>query len=338
MSMCMVAFSRTTSYSALEKVERLTDRPTWAYIVLTDACSHRCAWCYGGFNESLSHEMAADTFSLVLQRLEEIGVVQVTLAGGEPTEHPRFRDYLAETDERGFLIHIASHGEHIDADLAAFMAAHRVRQVQLNFQGRRFHDRIHGVAGSHARQIAAARHLLAHGIEVTTTTVVGKYNLAAVEAIFSEAAALGVDRLRVWESTGRGNPWRKDLEAREIFEHCQAVARRLGYTHTLSYDPEFRGDVTVACPQMAGMHMYITSQATLRFCGAVPGGPELESVDLTECSADELLAAYRNLNATVQGEREIWCPARLGLDGRGDDAAPVAATAPARAAPIELHA
>lgn len=330
--MCMVGFARSHRYSALEKVERRTDRPTWAYIVLTDACSHRCAWCYGGFNETLSHAMAPATFSAVLERLGEIGVVQVTLAGGEPTEHPDFRRYLAETDARGFLIHVASHGEHIDAELAAFMAQHHVRQVQLNFQGRQFHDRIHGVAGAHERQIAAARHLLAQGIEVTTTTVVGKYNLSAVDAIFSEAAALGVDRLRVWEATGRGNPWRKNVEAREIFAHCQAVAARLGYTHTLSYDPEFRGDVTVPCPQMSGMHMYITSQATLRFCGAVPGGPELEAADLLTTGAEEIVAAYRALNERVLGGKDMWCPARLGL-AEAVDAAPV----PVTAAPIALH-
>jgi MoaA/NifB/PqqE/SkfB family radical SAM enzyme len=324
--MCMVGFARSNRYSALEKVERRRDGPTWAYIVLTDACSHRCAWCYGGFNGNLSHAMPPATFSIVLDRLEEIGILQVTLAGGEPTEHPAFRRYLAETDERGFLIHIASHGEHVDEAMAAEMAARHVRQVQLNFQGRRFHDRIHGVPGSHERQVAAARHLLAQGIEVTTTTVVGKYNLGEVEAVFAEAAGLGVDRLRVWEATGRGNPWRKNVEAREIFEHCQAVARRYGYHHTLSYDPEFEGDVTVACPQMSGMHMYINSQGQLRFCGAVPGGDELVAADLTRDSAAAVLEAYRLQNEEVLAGGSMYCPARTGVRGRTESH------------PIALHA
>lgn len=318
--MCMIAFSRQSQYSALEKVRRQAEDPRsvpcWAYVVITDACSHRCAWCYGGFDAALDRCLSLADYRRLLDNLAALDILQVTLAGGEPTEHPDFRAIVQTTDAHGFLIHVASHGEQIDADLARFMADHHVRQVQLNFQGSRFHDAIHGVRGSYDRQRAAVAHLRSAGIEITTTTVVGRYNLDAIDEIFAEASELGVDRLRIWEATGRGNRWRRNLEAREIFARCQTAARALGYTHTLAYDPEFEGDVSVACPQLSNLYMYVTSAGRLRFCGAVPGGNELEIIDGLTAPPAEIRAAYLRYNAAVLGDRRPWCPARTGMPAR----------------------
>jgi MoaA/NifB/PqqE/SkfB family radical SAM enzyme len=320
--MCMVAFARGERYSSLEKVADFTDRPRWAYVVICDNCSHHCAWCYGGFDQDLDGAMPPAAFAALMEKMRAIGVRQVTLAGGEPTEHPEFREIVRIADELGFLIHVASHGEHIDEELAGYLARHHVRQVQLNFQGRRAHDAIHGVAGSHEKQRAAIAHLQAAGIEVTTTTVVGRYNIRLLDEVLGEAAELGVDRLRVWESTGRGNPWRKDLEAVEIFEAAQATAEGLGYGHSLSYDPQFEGDATVACPQLSNLFLYITHRGILRFCGAVVGGAELEIIDCNEATPEEILAAYLAYNARVLAGRRPWCPARLGMDPDQGPAAP----------------
>jgi sulfatase maturation enzyme AslB (radical SAM superfamily) len=290
--------------------------------VITDRCSHKSAWSYGGFNGSHEEHMSIEAMTVILEKMRAIGIVQVTLAGGEPTEHPEFRAAVATAHGMGFLIHIASHGEHIDQDLATYLAAHGVRQVQLNFQGERFHDSVHGVAGSHRRQREGIRALLSHGIEVTTTTTVGRYNLAELESIFREAAALGVSRLRIWETTGRGNPWLKGVEAAAIFETARDVAMQFGYTHTLSYDPAFEGDVSVPCLQFSNLYMYITRRGILRFCGAVVGGAELEIVDCVTADADEILRAYLEFNRRAQGGRKVWCPARSGWadDSRHDPA------------------
>lgn len=313
--MCMVSFTKQNSYSSLEKIKKFSGRPNWAYVVVTDRCSHKCSWCYGGFDADLKNEMSVAVFTQLTDKLQEMGVVQLTLAGGEPTEHPDFRDLLRIAHNKGFVIHICTHGEHIDQELAEFMVAHGVRQVQVNFQGRKRHDAVHGISGSHERQIAAIGHLHAAGIdEVTTTATVGAYNVKDLPEIFAEAADLGVKRLRVWETTGRGKPWLRDREAKAIFTAAEESARALGYQDILSYDPEYQAPRMVACPQFANLYMYITVEAKLRFCGAVPGGKELEIIDLLNHSADEIIAAYIDFNRKIQGNRKPWCVARLGFD------------------------
>ena len=63
---------------ALEKVERLrrTGTPTWVYVVVCDNCSHRCSWCYGGFDGDLSHFMSHEEFETILEKMASVGVTQ----------------------------------------------------------------------------------------------------------------------------------------------------------------------------------------------------------------------------------------------------------------------
>ena len=313
--MCMVSFTRIKSYSSLEKMKHFNGVPTWAYVAITDRCSHKCSWCYGGFDGDLKDQMSIETFRIVADKAKRLGIVQMTLTGGEPTEHPDFREFVTISNEMGFVVHVCSHGEHIDAELAQFMAANGVRQVQLNFQGKKRHDQVHGIKGSYDKQITAINHLRAAGIgEVTTTFTIGAYNIKDMPDLFDEASALGVERLRVWETTGRGKPWLRDKEAVEIFTAAEKTARERGYNDVLSYDPEYPAQREIACPQLANVFMYITAQAKVRFCCAVPGGKELEIIDVVKHEPEEILKAYLAYNKRVQGNRKPWCVARLGFD------------------------
>lgn len=315
--MCLVAFSKTNKYSALKKIDAQRKQqitgPTWAYVVICDNCSHGCSWCYGGFDQDLHQHMLLSDFETILDKLKEVGIQQITLAGGEPTEHPQFQEFVAATFERNFIIHVASHGEYIDEPLARFMASHGVSQVQLNWQGERHHDRVHRRPGSFAKAVTAGKVLLEKSIEVTATVTIGRYNIEHLDEIFTEAAELGVSRLRVWESTGRGNGHRKDLEALEIFTLARGAAAKLGYSHVLSYDPVFEGDVSIPCLQFSGLYMYIASTGWLEFCGAVE-----ERVRYVNClepsvTGNHIRQKYLEMNSQLLNGNPAYCPARDGF-------------------------
>lgn len=306
--MCLVSFSKTTNYSSLQKVSAHVDKPTWAYIVICDDCTHKCVWCYGGFNKNISNMMPIELFKTIIAKCKEIGIVQVTLSGGEPTEHPDFLEFVGIANDAGFLIHIASHGEHIDAALAHQLKQLNVRQVQFNFQGKLNHDSIHGVAGSYEKQLSAIKELQSVGIETTITVTVGKYNFKKLVEIFKEAAQLNVTRLRVWESTGRGDSFCKDLEAREIFTVAKSAAAGCGYTRSLSYDPDYDGDITIPCLQLSSMFMYVDSKGRLEYCGALPNS--LYLADFEKDSSDDILKKYLGANHNVLEKCGVFCAAR----------------------------
>lgn len=303
--MCLVSFSKTPNYSALKKLEKFRGQPRWAYIVITERCSHACPWCYGEFNKSGTGEMSLENFRVLLEKLKNMNVAQITLSGGEPTEHPHFDEFIHLCTD--FHTHIASHGEHIDSRMSALLAESGVRQVQFNYQGKAHHDRIHRTA-SYERQLAAIRHMLDNGIEVTATVTVGRYNLSAIGEIFREVADLGVTRLRVWDATGVGKIFCKGLDVAEIFAHCRRKAAELGYVHCLSYDPSFEGDITIPCLQLSGLYMYIDAACRLRFCGAVKKGPVI--ADMLVDTPEAILDNYSAVNRRILRGHRPWCVAR----------------------------
>lgn len=320
--MCLVSFAKNEHYSALKKLKE-KPLPAWAYIVICDDCSHKCSWCYGGFNQELSHAMSFEEFKIVLSKLKEMGTFQVSLAGGEPTEHPDFKSFVRYASAQGFLVHVVSHGEHIDLEMARFLKAQNIDQVQINWQGQRNHDRIHGVPGAHQKASAALANLAQVGVETTATITVGKYNLPYIDEIMQEAAAFDVTRLRVWETTGHGVPFLKGLEAGAIFDRCREAAAKLGYTHCLSYDPVYEGDVTVPCLQFSNLFMYIDSYGKLNFCGAVPEIRQLGDFLDPNLSGEEIRRLYLRKNEEILGGKPIYCASREGFKDTNSIGTPV---------------
>jgi MoaA/NifB/PqqE/SkfB family radical SAM enzyme len=264
--MCLVSFSKDKSYTSTQKIEQFDGSPKWGYIDITSKCSHGCAWCYGGFNEDLNSEMSFNDFKNVLAKLKVMGLHQITISGGEPTEHPQFLQMVSEATKH-FMVHICSHGDWT-RNWAKDLSALGVSQIQFNYQGSKRHDNVHQVLGSYIKQVTAIKQSIKAGLETVGTVTVGAYNVGDVDNIFKELSDLGVTRLRVWESVGKGNKWRKGIEAKKIFEACQDSAFKLGYLHTQSYDPDFKADSFVSCPAMSEMLMYVNSDSELRFCTA----------------------------------------------------------------------
>jgi MoaA/NifB/PqqE/SkfB family radical SAM enzyme len=308
--MCLVSFSKSDKFSSRAKIDNFDGIPKWAYVDITSKCSHKCAWCYGGFNEDLTSEMSYDEFDDIMVKLKDIGLLQVTLSGGEPTEHPEFYRFV-ERASKDFMVHICSHGDW-STNHAPMLDKLGVTQIQFNYQGSKRHDGVHQVNGSYERQLQAIKWTSETNIETTGTVTVGAYNLNDVEIIFKELYDLGTDRLRVWESVGRGNAWRKGKEAKEIFERCRDAAAELGYQHIQSYDPEFLGDTHVSCPAMSEMLMYISSDSELLFCTATQQLMDIPIISFKENSSKNILNTYQKYMRTM-AEHGNYCPARYGV-------------------------
>jgi len=298
--MCLVSFSKKPSYSSKEKVDIFNGSPKWGYVDITSKCSHGCAWCYGGFNEDLSSQMEVWEFESVLAKLKAIGITQITISGGEPTEHPDFLE-MVKIATQDFMVHICSHGDW-DRNWAEDLANLGVKQIQFNYQGSKRHDNVHQVLGSYLKQVVSMKQCINAGIETVGTVTVGAYNLKNIYNIFKELSEIGVTRLRVWETTGKGNKWRKDKQAKEIFEECTKAANKLGFDFIQSYDPEVNGDVNAHCPAKIKMFMYINSESELIFCPATDKLLDKPITSFKENSSRDILKHYKNfMDKITQG-------------------------------------
>jgi MoaA/NifB/PqqE/SkfB family radical SAM enzyme len=309
--MCMVNYSKTPVYNSAKKFENFDFKsPRWAYIEITNRCDHACSWCYGEFSTSRSDFISVEDFLILCEKLTYIGVTQLTLSGGEPTLHPRFDEILAIATSR-FDTHITTHGDWGSGTLDQIRAS-SVNQIQFNFQGSKWHDRIHQVEGAYERMVSNFSACVEiKSLEVVGSITVGAYNFGDFEDIVAEVDSLNPYRIRVWEAAGYGNAFRKTLTVRDVFSKADEVIKSRGFIYTLSYDPEYTGDIGVPCPALAKMHMYIDVKGNVIFCGAVPSTVAAPSSNLLMHDADEVLQRYSDYADMMRSKRDApYCPAR----------------------------
>jgi MoaA/NifB/PqqE/SkfB family radical SAM enzyme len=251
--------------------------------------------------------MSLSDFRNVLAKLRVMGIHQVTITGGEPTEHPQFLEFVAEA-AKYFMVHICTHGDWTK-DYAQELSKLGVSQIQFNYQGSKRHDNVHQVLGSYLKQSIAIKQSIEAGLETVCTVTVGAYNLGDIDSIFKEISEFGVARIRVWEATGKGNKWRKDKEAKEIFERCKDSAGVLDYNFVQSYDPDITGDVNAHCPAQMQMFMYINSEAELIFC---PATDQLLDKPIASFKTDTYDTIIRNYKSfmTAASKDGVVCLAR----------------------------
>lgn len=309
--MCLVSFSKNDTYSSKKKiVDFKKDKPRWAYIEITESCSHQCRWCYGSYHLDKSNYISVESLDSLLAVLDKIGIEQVTLTGGEPTEHPDFEAILKILDKYKFINHLTTHGEHL-IDLTGILQDSSIHQIQINFQGSDLHDAQHGLNDIFEKTLQGMKKLINEStIEVVTTTTVGNWNIEKIDSILTELNDIGVERVRFWEATGRGTAYLKNLEAKSIFEKCQILAEKYGYNYIQSYEPEFDGDIGVKCPPVENLHLSIHYNGDLRFCPTMPQSFVIGNF-LTEDS-DLVLERYLKHNKVLlESNHNIpWCPAR----------------------------
>ncbi len=309
--MCLVSFSKIESYGALEKVCP-SRTPSWCYIEIVNYCSHSCVWCYGDYGkQNHKKSISLADFDLILNKLDLLNIKQITLSGGEPLEHPNFADILGICKNYNFKINLASNGARINQDIVTLLAENGVNQVQINWQGSKHHSNIHN--DNLQNVIAGIKLLRKADIQVVTNTTIGVYNIMDLQGVFEEAAALDVDRLRVWEIAGVNGSTIKEEEIINWFNLAKHAASKLGYKYILSYDPLYKGDVSVSCPQRSNVLIFVDVEGNVRNCLSCSkiDKYKLPILNLlnTKLIPDEMLNRYL-LNNKYVFSNNIQCLAR----------------------------
>ena len=67
-------------------------RPVWAFVWVTRQCKHTCEHCYV-YDNSKPH-MDFQVYQQTIDKLKDLGIVFVSIFGGEPTLHPQLIDMI----------------------------------------------------------------------------------------------------------------------------------------------------------------------------------------------------------------------------------------------------
>jgi len=150
---------------------------TQIQIELTSRCNERCVHCYIP-HENKTGDISPALFYDVLDQCLEMGVLNITLSGGEPMLHPNFLDFLRKAKEYDFSINVLSNLTLLNDEIIAEMKANRLSSVQVSLYSMNsdIHDSITQLPGSFIRTKEAILKLIENNIPLQISCPVIKQN------------------------------------------------------------------------------------------------------------------------------------------------------------------
>ncbi len=170
--------SRRSAMRALRELVSLEDphAPLTALLEISDRCNEVCVHCFQ--IQGQKGELTTDDWRGVLDQLAELGVLMVTISGGEATLRPDFLDIIAYARKKRFSVKLFTNALRVDAAMADELARLAVQEVQISLYSPRaeVHDWVTGVPGSYDKVIEACRLLRARGVGVVLKSVLTSFN------------------------------------------------------------------------------------------------------------------------------------------------------------------
>lgn len=161
------AIQRADSDTQLFLEEHFKDKPhlTSFQIELTSRCNERCVHCYIPHKYKL-YDITPELYYSTLEQLSKMGVLSVTLSGGEPMMHPQFIEFLRAAKKYDFYVNILSNLTLLNDEIIAEMKAGNVSSVQVSLYSMNpeHHDAITAVKGSFEKTKAAILKLVENDI------------------------------------------------------------------------------------------------------------------------------------------------------------------------------
>lgn len=167
-------------------ISRVMRTPRSLTIEITARCNLRCRYCYFFNNPSMVYrDLPTDAWLKFFDELGALGVMKVTLAGGEPFIREDLPVLIEGIVRNRMRFSFLSNGGLIDDHIAALLAkTGRCEYVQVSVDGScaEVHDSCRG-KGSFDAAIRGIRTLQRHGIYVAVRTTIHRNNVHDLENI-----------------------------------------------------------------------------------------------------------------------------------------------------------
>jgi len=146
-------------------------------IELTSRCNEKCLHCYIP-HENKDTDIEPELFYNVLEQCKEMGLLSLTLSGGEPMLHENFCEFLRKCKEYDFSVNILSNLTLLTDEIIAEMKANRLSSVQVSLYSMKpeIHDEISQLEGSFEKTKAAILKLIENDIPLQISCPTMKQN------------------------------------------------------------------------------------------------------------------------------------------------------------------
>ncbi|HWA72018.1 MAG TPA: radical SAM protein [Polyangiaceae bacterium] len=173
-------------------------RPIYAVWEITLRCDLACRHCGSRAGHARPDELdTAECLDLVRQ-MAELGVLEVTLIGGEAYLRDDWDEIAAAIVARGMSVGMTTGGRGITAERARRAKAAGLENASVSLDGlEATHDRLRGVKGSFQSALAALDHFRAAGVKVSCNTQINRLNLGELPEILELIALHGASSWQI---------------------------------------------------------------------------------------------------------------------------------------------
>jgi radical SAM protein with 4Fe4S-binding SPASM domain len=151
--------------------------PLNAQFEITYRCNHLCTFCYN--SPTGERELTTPQIFEALRKISDIGVLYLTLTGGEPLCHKDFFAIAAEARRLGMALRIYSNGYLLaDKAFARKVADLIPFEVEVSIHGARAesHEALTKIKGSFSRTLEGLRNLKDLGLKVQLKCPISRLN------------------------------------------------------------------------------------------------------------------------------------------------------------------
>jgi radical SAM protein with 4Fe4S-binding SPASM domain len=166
-----------TTQEFLDKHFKGRPHLTALQIELTSRCNERCVHCYIPHENKIS-DIEPALFYDVLDQCRDMGLLNLTLSGGEPMLHKNFTGFLRRAKDYDFAINILSNLTLLNDEIIAEMKANRLSSVQVSLYSMKpeIHDSITKLPGSFEKTKNAILRLIENDIPLQISCPTMKRN------------------------------------------------------------------------------------------------------------------------------------------------------------------
>lgn len=167
-------------------------RPVYAVWEVTLQCDLACRHCGSRAGHARSDELSTAECLDLVRQMAELGVMEVTLIGGEAYLREDWTDIVREIRRLGMSATMTTGGRGITAEKARAAKEAGLESVSISIDGNEAtHDRLRGVKGSHQSAFQAMDLLRAAGVKVSTNTQINRLTLPELPELLEALAAHG---------------------------------------------------------------------------------------------------------------------------------------------------
>lgn len=171
-------------------------RPDAALVYVENRCHLSCEHCY---ESEQSHPpglgLAVDDYARIFDELASLGVLRLTLTGGEIFLRKDLFDILALARKRRFFVILYTSGTLIDEKKADGLRDLKIGEVHVSVYSHdaAVHDAFTGVVGSHAKSVRALRLLKERGVRTVLKSNLTTFNVDALDELVQLAVDVGAE-------------------------------------------------------------------------------------------------------------------------------------------------